>query len=736
LAVEQTTRRGEFPEDRFETVTEQSMRWTIVVLVGLVCVLLPIRVWLASRIVTPWIMIDELIYADLARSVAEHLAFQFRDGPIEWFNFGYAALIAPAWLAADGQAGAFEIARTMNVLFGLLALVPTYVWARRLTGPVYALIAACLAALMPSLLYAGTLMSENAFLPAFLLATLAIGLALERPTLWRQAAVFAAIALASVIRVQGLVLVAVLITAVGLAAGLEARIAPPRDRLRATARYLAAFWPTAAALGGLVLAYLALKVAQGVPLSTGLGSYRIVAEADYRAMESARWVMRHTADIVLATGVFPFCALLVLLGLAVLRGAPSREERAFLATTASAVVWTVAQAALFASNFAQRIQERYMFCVFPLLFIALALWLFRGAPRRPWALSVAAAGFSAALVVLALPLRSLLGLQILSDTFALIPLLRLSQLLDGGVDTVETLLTVAVVAAALVFVVVPARLALLLPLALAGFLVLSSYSVYGAMRDYAATLAAGTTGPDHSWIDRTIGSDAHADYLYGGAEDPWVEATTLWQSELWNRKLDTVYNIGASGSAHVGEVHAALDPATGVVELPAGQGRPAPYAVVARRMGAVGKPVAVHGDLGLYRIDGPVRIGRRVEGVHADGWTGPSATLTQYAGSGPGLLHVRLGRTAWRGPDVPGRVNLRLGRLAVRDGRATLGQVLETRSWTAREGKARSFTLRTPQPPFMLELAVSPTFSPSEFGRSDTRQLGVQADFRLEPRAP
>ena len=157
-------------------------------------------------------------------------------------------LISPAWLVTEAQSTAYALAKTINVGLGLLALVLVYFWARRLTTAAYAALAAGLTALMPSLLYAGMLMSENGFLPAFLLATLATALAVERPTLGRQALAFAAIGLACFIRVQGIVLLAVLPTSVLLAAVLEARVSPAEDRLRAAWRYVARFWPAAGAL--------------------------------------------------------------------------------------------------------------------------------------------------------------------------------------------------------------------------------------------------------------------------------------------------------------------------------------------------------------------------------------------------------------------------------------------------------------------------------------------------------
>ena len=620
-------------------------------------------------------------------------------------------------------------AKAINVGLGVLALVLVYIWARRLTTAGYAALAAGLTALMPSLLYAGMLMSENGFLPAFLLACLAIALALERPTLAGQALAFAAIGLACFIRVQGIVLLAVLPTAIVLASVLEARVAPAGDRLRAAWRYLTRFWPAAAALVLLALAYLALKVAQGRPLSTGLGGYQVVAEADYTLADAGRWLFRHLADMSLATGMFPVAALIVLLGLALLQGAPGKAERAFLATAVAAIAGITTQASLFASSFALRIEERNMFCVFPLLFIAFALWLHRGAPRRPWPLAALAAAAPAAAVAFALPLRELLSIGILSDTFALIPLLRLSQILSGGVDDVEVLLTLAAVASALVFVLLPARLIALLPLSMAVFFVLSTYAVHGAIRDYAANLQAATSGPDRSWIDNAVPGDQPVDYLYGGADDPAAEASGLWQAEFWNPSLDDVYNIGIAPPYPLIEVSAPLDRGSGRLQAAEPLDR---FVVAAARLGIGGVEVARNGQLALYRVDSLPRVRMTIEGLYGDGWTGGRAALTQYVtpGNRPMRLRVKLSRAGWTGQDVPGRVSLRVGPLVIRNGLPAIERVTATGEWTAHSGKSRAFTFQTPPPPYRLELEVSPTFSPSRFGLADTRELGVQLDLR------
>jgi hypothetical protein len=73
---------------------------------------------------------------------------------------------------------------------------------------------------------------------------------------------------------------------------------------------------------------------------------------------------------------------------------------------------------------------------------------------------------------------------------------------------------------------------------------------------------------------------------------------------------------------------------------------------------------------------------------------------------------------------------LRLGPAVARDGVAAIGRVTATGEWTAHSGKSRVFTFETPLPPYRLEVEVTPSFSPSRLGASDTRELGVQLDLR------
>src|SRR2546430_2753064 len=84
---------------------------------------------------------------------------------------------------------------------------------RRVVTPALALLAALLAVAVPSTLYAGTMMTENAFYPIFVCAALALVACLERPTLVRQLVLLAVCALAYATRAQAVALLPALATA-------------------------------------------------------------------------------------------------------------------------------------------------------------------------------------------------------------------------------------------------------------------------------------------------------------------------------------------------------------------------------------------------------------------------------------------------------------------------------------------------------------------------------------------
>ena len=214
-------------------------------------------------------------------------------------------------------------------------------------------------------------MTENAFFPAFVTACFVIALALERPTLLSQALALAAIGFTVAVRPQGLVLLGRLRHGTRLKLVFDLR-APDGPRASATcSTSFAASSPRpgrpASGRGG----YVALKASQGLGLESGLGAYGGVVKVEYDLAQVRAWVVDHFAEIGLSVGLIPVSALIVLFGLAVRGWASSAAERAFVAVAASAFVLIVIQVGIYASRFSLRIEERNMFSVAPLLFLAL-----------------------------------------------------------------------------------------------------------------------------------------------------------------------------------------------------------------------------------------------------------------------------------------------------------------------------------------------------------------------------
>ena len=118
-----------------------------------------------------------------------------------------------------------------------------------------------------------------------------------------------------------------------------------------------------------------------------LGAYEPVGDRSYDLGDALRYLWWHVAELSLYVLVIPLAATIVLVARA--RSLDARLQ-AFLAATVSLTVCVVPVVAVFASEFSDRIQERNMFYVAPLLCIALLAWVERDA-LRPRLLAVVAA---------------------------------------------------------------------------------------------------------------------------------------------------------------------------------------------------------------------------------------------------------------------------------------------------------------------------------------------------------
>jgi hypothetical protein len=364
-----------------------------------------------------------------------------------------------------------------------------------------------------------------------------------------------------------------------------------------------------------------------------LGAYQVTTSGEYTAGTSFRWLLYHVGELSLYVGVVPLAAFVLLAWLR------PPELRAFLAATLPVTVLLVVEVAVFASVQVQRIEERNLFYVAPLLVIALLAWIELGCPRPP-AASVAA--LSAAGLVGAVPYAGLINGNAAADTLAFLPLWTLQ-------DTVITLDEVAAVAVlgaivlAAAFLLVPRRFALALPAAVAVWFALTLAAVEtnahgGAHAISLQALFGGTTNLSHpDWVDRKVGRDADVAFVWSGNQE---RKFSLWTNEFFNRSIRRVFDVGPPAPGGLPSTPASVDPDTGVLH----GARHADYVLTDDSVHLAG--VRVDSDarrqLTLYRVTGPLRLEYTTTGIDPDSWSGPAARYTRYACSGGSVrVHVQ-----------------------------------------------------------------------------------------------
>ena len=74
--------------------------------------------------VAPWIMVDEIVYSELAKNVAAHGQFLVRGVPSHGYGFVYPVLIAPAWRLFSSIPDAYAAAKAINAVLMSLGRGP------------------------------------------------------------------------------------------------------------------------------------------------------------------------------------------------------------------------------------------------------------------------------------------------------------------------------------------------------------------------------------------------------------------------------------------------------------------------------------------------------------------------------------------------------------------------------------------------------------------------------------
>ncbi len=561
---------------------------------SLYAVAVAVQLALALRITSPWIMVDEIVYSDMARSFAQTGHFLIR-GVHGNYGFVYPLLLSPVYRAIGPMSDVYRWSQVVNALLMCSAVVPAYLLARRVVRPHAALVAGALAVAIPSTVYAGTIMTENIFYPVFLWLALALVAALERPTLVRQLLLLAACALAFATRAQTVAIVVAVLTAPIVLGWIE-RGRPPR---------LKAFAPLYGIVGAAAVVVSVVEVARGHSPAAILGNYSVTSNGGYRPWPALEWLVYHLAELDLAVFVLPFAALIVLVANA---RHLDRRLRVFVAASTSLSVWLALEVGVFASRYSQRIEERNLFYLMPLLVIALIAWIERGQPLPPRA-SVAAAGIAAALPG-AIPFAHLFNITAQSDTIGLQPWWFLGNTWTGrhGVGVVAVLIALALAGC---FLWLPRRYAPMLPALVAVGFLLTWLPVelwtHSFPRLASSAYAQGVGTKERSWIDRAVGRNAHVGVIFAGGND-----LSVFENEFWNRSIDRVYGLGARLPGDMPEIQTSVDAATGRL-----RGVTERYVLAPNTVQLVGTPLAVDPakQLVLYRVAQPARVTTRVVGL-------------------------------------------------------------------------------------------------------------------------
>jgi hypothetical protein len=454
-------------------------------------------------------MPDEAIYAVRALGFWQH-------GSLPLFGSsgaGYSALypvFAGGPLSIGSQATGYAILKIVQALVMSLAAWPVYAYTRRLVPVGYALLAAALTLACPLVLFSGFVMTEVLYYPLAAAALLASARAVSTARLTDQAVALMLIAAAVATRVQGVILLAVLLVALVLDAALARRWPDVRR-----------FWPvwSLAAAGALV----------AVLLPGAFGAYESAVNGSYSAGPAAQLTYDHFGFLILTVGVVPAGALVLSLVEAARSRGVDPAVRAVVAVTASAVVLVTLQVGTFSSRFSPHLLGRDLAALPPVVFAVFAVWLGRGGPRPRIVTSLTAIGLLAVLATV--PWNDLVTPDALPDS------LGIAILLDDPTGWRPATVVAVLGAVLLLLFVLAPRLELL---AIVVVLLLGWGTIAASARIDTATEDAqvALVGEPRDWIDQNVSSDVA--FVYNGDLAAW---TVVWEQRFWNPRISRVVSI-------------------------------------------------------------------------------------------------------------------------------------------------------------------------------------------------
>ncbi len=567
-----------------------------------------------------------MVYGLIGRSFwhTGRLALLGSDAPF----YGLYPVLAGLPAALFGTATGITVLQAIQALLAASSAAIVYAWARPPAGPRWALAAAVLTGLLPALVYSGLLMTESAFLPAATLALWAMARALVQPTRSRQAVVAATILLATSARLQGVVLVPVLLSAIGLAAWFA------RDL-----RVVRSCAPLLIMLAALGLVWLGFHLFGAGSASSPLGAYGVTTSSGYDRVAAVRWVFRHVGDLFLLVLGAPLIAMLLLAYEAARGRERDPQVRALVAVALSASAWLTLQVGVFASRYVGQLAERDLIAAVPPLLVCFAVWLSRGTPRPQPVTSIVAV--LATVPAVLLPVRTLVTPHAAPDAFMTIPLSRLLE--RTSPSTLELVWVIAVATLVALTVLLPHRAAVLLPVLMAAaFAVTSVLTVHEvdkrARYDRVAFFGTAST----SWVDEA--ATRPVTYLYDG--NPFWNL--VWQTAYWNDRIRWVAKLPGPSPGPLPTPRDVSPRFDGRLFDATGQSMPGREVVASTAFTLVGKVVAEikedgveQAGLRLWRTPGPPQLSTVTVGLRPNGDIEEPVHVTVYA-CGPGRLELTL----------------------------------------------------------------------------------------------
>ena len=553
----------------------------------------------------PSLFPDEYIYTALARSLGSTGHPSIRGGPAHFPALLEPLLAAPLWaLAPTGVA--YHLVQVENAIFLSLAAIPVYLLARRLRlGTGYSLGCALFAVAIPDFAYAARTLADPLAYPLALGALYAAVVALERPTRRAQLVFFALACLATLARVQYVVLIAAYVGAL--------IVTRRREALRTHRLSI-----------GLLIAGGVAAVALG-PART-LGYYSVVVDL-HAGIGTLHWMSTDLFLIAVAGGVALVPGALV--GLATARG---HGERSFAAMTVFYTAGLLLAAGLYASNGAGRFQERYLFSLLPLIPIAFGLYLRNGRPAR---LLVVALGAVLLIVAARVPLSGFAISTGSTDSPLLWAVVRLNSLVGTGTGSLLVAAYIASAAgvAALVAFGLRARVAFGTCIA---FLIAASLAATAADVHSARLSASEFVAQRPTWVD-----DAHLGDVTAVATRP-APTGLLTEQLYWNRTVTREALLAGANPTDAFATTAVRIARDGTLESRAGPLRTPilfeQYGVSASFRNA--RLIAATSSFALWKPKSVVRLRMLETGKYQDGWLGPRGYLALWPQDGKRLKGV------------------------------------------------------------------------------------------------